>query len=207
MKKIYLIRHGQSEGNVGPVRQSPETLLTQKGIHQAEIVAERLCHLSFDLLISSPFKRAHQTAEIISRKTGKNILESDLFIERKRPSEQINQLKDSEKSINSEMSYIQAFKENRKYKDGESFEEMVQRAKKALSFLEEASNDCIVVVTHGMFLRVLCALVLLKEQITPENCLEIMKTLKTTNTGISIIEKSEEGWQLVTWNDQTHFSD
>jgi broad specificity phosphatase PhoE len=208
MKKIYLIRHGESEGNAGPIRQSPESPLTEKGIYQANKITERLQHLDFDLLISSPFKRAFQTAEIVSEKTGKKIIQNELFIERIRPTEQIDQPKNSEESIHSEMLYGQAFKENKKYKDGESFEEIVQRAKNALSFLEEQPNEHIVVITHGVFLKVICALVLLQNHINSENCFEIITNLKTANTGITTIEiKPNENWKLVTWNDRAHFAE
>ena len=208
MKKIYLVRHGQSEGNIGPIRQSPESPLTETGQKQASLLAERLSHLEFELLISSPFKRAYQTAEIISSKTGKQIIKNNLFIERKRPSKQINQPKDSEDNIQSEIKYNQAFKEDKKYKDGESFVEITQRARDALSFLDEKTNKSTVVVTHGIFLRVICAIVLLKESVTAENCFEMIKTLKTANTGITVIEKDEyDEWHLITWNDHAHFAE
>ncbi len=208
MKKIYLVRHGQSEGNIGLIRQSPENPLTERGQRQAHRLSERLSCLEFDLLVSSPFTRAYQTAEIISNKTGKQIIENDLFIERKRPSEQINQPKDSEDNVQSEIEYNQAFKENKKYKDGESFVEITQRARDALSFLDEKTDISTVVVTHGIFLRVICAIVLLKESITAENCFEMIKTLKTANTGITVIEKDEyDQWRLVTWNDHAHFAE
>lgn len=208
MKKVYFVRHGQSEGNVGPTRQSPESPLTNLGKEQSQKLAERLIHLELDLLVSSPFKRTLETAKIISEKTNIEIIENELFIERKRPSEQINQLKDSNNNITSEQEYNKAFKENKKYKDGESFEEIVQRAKDALDFLNEQPYENIIVVTHGVFLRVICALMVLKDSITAENCFEMMTTLKTANTGITVIEKDvHNNWQLVTWNDHAHFTD
>jgi alpha-ribazole phosphatase len=208
MKKIYFVRHGQSEGNVGLIRQSPNSPLTQTGQKQANLLAERLSHLEFELLVSSPFKRTRQTAEIISNKTGKQIIESELFIERKRPGEQINQPKDSKDNIQSEINYNQAFRENKKYKDGESFEEIVQRAKDALDFLDKQPHKNITVITHGVFLRVICALVLLEDSITPENCFKMIMNLKTANTGVTVIEKSaENSWELITWNDHSHFAE
>lgn len=208
MKKIYFVRHGQSEGNIGPIRQSPESPLTETGQKQASLLAERLSHLEFELLVSSPFKRTRQTAEIISNKTGKQVIESELFIERKRPSEQINQPKDSKDNIQSEIDYNQAFRENKKYKDGESFQEIIQRAKDALDFLDKQPHKNITVITHGVFLRAICALVLLRDSITPENCFKMIMNLKTANTGITVIEKDNyDNWRLVTWNDHAHFAE
>jgi len=84
-KTVYLIRHGQSEDNVREVFQSPESPLTKKGEKQAKNIAKRISKLSFDILISSPFKRAKQTAEIIAKKTNKKLELSELFTERIKP--------------------------------------------------------------------------------------------------------------------------
>lgn len=131
-----------------------------------------------------------------------------MFIERKRPSEQLGKPKDGEINIASEREYSKSFLDNRKYKDGESFGEIIDRAKSALEFLEAQKEYEIVVVTHGMFLRVICAVVLLKDSVTPKTCFEFMVTLKTKNTGITVIEKGEDGkWQLITWNDHAHFAE
>ena len=42
MKKIYFVRHGESEGNVGLYVQTPEEPLTKEGIKQAEILSKTL---------------------------------------------------------------------------------------------------------------------------------------------------------------------
>ena len=208
MKKIYFVRHGESEGNIGPVRQSPETNLTSTGLKQAHILAERLSAIDFDLLISSPYIRTHQTAEIISQKTNKPIIFSDLVIERKRPSEQIGQLKSSENNIQSEIEYAKAFVENKKYKDGESFEEIRDRAKQALEFLDGQDYDSAVVVTHAVFLKVICGLVLLGEHMNAENCFKLIKNLKAHNTGITVIQKdSNNNWRVMVINDYAHFAE
>ncbi len=208
MKKIYFVRHGESEGNIGPVRQSPETNLTSTGLKQAHILAERLSHINFDILVSSPFVRTYETAKIISEKTHREIILNDLIIERKRPSEQIGQLKSSESNIQSELEYAKAFVENKKYKDGESFEEIRDRAKQALEFLDGQDYDSAVVVTHGIFLKVICGFVLLGEQLNAENCFKLIKNLKAHNTGITVIQKdSNNNWRVMVINDYAHFAE
>ena len=208
MKRVYFIRHGESEGNIGLFRQSSDAPLTEIGKEQAQIVAKRLSNINFDILITSPFKRTLQTSEFISRETGKNFIQSDLFVERKRPTEQLGKSKDSKENIESERNYLEAFRKGDKYKDGESFGEILKRANDALSFLSSLKEENIIVVTHGMFMRVICACILLKESINPESCFGFMKNLKTTNTGITIIQKDDKkDWSLITWNDQSHFAD
>lgn len=68
--KLYLIRHGQTDMNKRRKYQgSIETDLNQQGIVQAQRAAEAL-PANIDALVSSPMRRALQTAEIISTHTG-----------------------------------------------------------------------------------------------------------------------------------------
>jgi len=85
-KVVYFVRHGESEANVAPVFQSPESPLSERGRHQAQLIAERVSQLRFDALISSPFARARETAQVIAQATEADVEYSDLFVERLKPS-------------------------------------------------------------------------------------------------------------------------
>lgn len=69
---LYLIRHGQAEGNVRRVVQGSADLpLTERGRQQATLLARRLAQeVQFDLLVTSPLQRAHATAQAIAQATG-----------------------------------------------------------------------------------------------------------------------------------------
>ena len=78
---IYLIRHGQTEWNiVGRYQGRKDIELNPKGIEQAKQIREKLKDIRFDVIISSPLKRAFQTASIITN--SKNIITDDRIIER-----------------------------------------------------------------------------------------------------------------------------
>lgn len=66
MKYIHFIRHGETLMNRKHRHQGPDELLTEKGIKQAGKVALSLRDWEIDTLVSSPFTRARQTAEIIA---------------------------------------------------------------------------------------------------------------------------------------------
>jgi broad specificity phosphatase PhoE len=68
-KTIYFVRHGQSEHNVSPVFQSPDSTLSEIGKKQAEAIAKRLSKLQFETLITSTFDRAKETAGLNNEKT------------------------------------------------------------------------------------------------------------------------------------------
>lgn len=61
---LYLIRHGESGANVTN-RDLPDAALTPAGQVQAASVAGYLAHEGIHLVISSPLRRALETAEIL----------------------------------------------------------------------------------------------------------------------------------------------
>ena len=65
---IYLIRHGDAEKS-SPAKKDAERKLTPEGISAIESAAEGWKNIisSFDYIVSSPLKRAVQTAEIIAK--------------------------------------------------------------------------------------------------------------------------------------------
>ena len=66
MKKyFYLFRHGETTYNVGGFvqGQTNNSVLTEKGVEQAFRVGEILKNYPIDVLVSSPLKRAQQTAQ------------------------------------------------------------------------------------------------------------------------------------------------
>lgn len=61
--RLYLIRHAQSTGNKkGELQGRADTVLSESGIKQARSLSKKL-DLNFDIIFSSPLKRAQQTAE------------------------------------------------------------------------------------------------------------------------------------------------
>ena len=80
MKKIYLVRHGESNGNASGVYQNADTPLTEKGRAQAEFIASRCEKFAIDFIVSSSMKRAVETAAIVNKKLNKLSEISDLFV-------------------------------------------------------------------------------------------------------------------------------
>jgi len=212
-KIVYFVRHGQSADNVAPVFQSPDSPLNDTGKQQAESIAKRVSKLSFDALIASPFERAKQTAEAIAKATDKKVEYSELFVERIKPTyingkpytdEKANTLwKEWEKSL---------YTPNMRAEDGENFDDLIARADKALTFLQNKTEQSLVVVTHGYFLRTIVARVLLGNLLSGEAFRNIQRTTTMENTGITVLQYRESfeekpTWHLWIYNDHAHLAD
>ena len=64
---VLMTRHGQTDQNVEKrVQGKADIELNATGIEQAKITSEKLKDEKIDIIISSPLKRAKQTAEIIN---------------------------------------------------------------------------------------------------------------------------------------------
>ena len=63
---LYLIRHGQTAWSLtGQHTGRTEIPLTEQGEHEARKLAELLCTVSFDHVLSSPRQRAWQTCKLV----------------------------------------------------------------------------------------------------------------------------------------------
>ena len=83
IKHFYIFRHGQCPFNVsGHIQgQRFNGNLTAEGRRQAARTAERLKDKHITLIVSSPMKRAMQTAAIVAGRCGAPILIDHRFIE------------------------------------------------------------------------------------------------------------------------------
>lgn len=211
-KLVYFVRHGQSEANISPVFQSPDSRLTEKGKEQAAYIAERLSHLSFETLISSPWQRAKETSEIISEKVGKPAEWSELFRERVKP-ERLNgkSYKDPEADELWQRWEESLYTPGLRVEDGENFDDLLARADNALEFLLKRPEKVMVVVTHGYILRTIFARVLLGRELTGPAFRHFHGRATMENTGLSALKfgktsenLEENSWHLWIYNDHAH---
>lgn len=79
---IVIVRHGETALNAARVLQPPDELLNERGIRQAERVAERALSFGASAILCSHLPRARMTAEAISRTTGLPIELEPLLEER-----------------------------------------------------------------------------------------------------------------------------
>jgi len=208
-KTVYFVRHGQSEGNATPVFQALDSPLSKKGKEQAEYMAERASRLSFETIVASPLTRAKETAEIIAEKTKKKVEFSDLFVERIKPTKLMGRAYGDPEAEGLYTDWrTSLFTTGKRVQDGENYDDIVARAKKALEYIEQRPERELLVVAHGIFLRTILAYVLLGDAITDRGFEHFQEHIEMENTGLTILKYGESrqglSWKLWVWGDHAH---
>lgn len=141
MKKIYLIRHCEVQG------QPAQAPLTNKGHTQAIALSEFFRDIPIDRIISSPFVRTIQSIEPLAKILNLEIETNDLLTERVLSSENLSDWLEKLRATFDDFDL--------KFEGGESSYEAVKRI---VSVVEEVLNSeaqNTIIVTHGNLLSLL----------------------------------------------------
>lgn len=208
MKKIYFVRHGESEGNALRIHQSKETPLSEIGESQAKIVALRFSKIQADKIIASPYTRARQTSQAIADRNDLQVETCELFSERRGPSELIgiSQLSEQSKQVRADLhTHLLDQDGNWQYSNEETANEFAKRAEEALEFLRQRPEENLVVVCHALILRMIFTKIL-NPNGDLKNLYDIYDSFDLTNTGISVAKYDDEKqrWQMDCINDYSH---
>ncbi len=159
--KLYIIRHGQTEWNVEKRLQGwKNSPLTQKGRSDAERLAERLKDINFDYIYSSTQERAFKTAEIIKKDRNIDIIKLETLKEIGFGKWQGMKIKDIEVEYkNNYNTYMDTPHLYQPIEGSESFQDIFERAKKALDRIIENGGENVLIVSHGVTIRVLIAII------------------------------------------------
>jgi len=148
--KIYLIRHGQTTGDVEDrYGGSYDDELTDKGKIQASELANKIGNSGIQVLFCSPMIRAQQTAKIVKAKLGCEIKTIESLRERNK-----NGILSGMTKNEAKVKYPKLVEELRDYRNqiqgAESQGDFVERIKKAFVEVTSVVNySTIGIVTHG----------------------------------------------------------
>jgi alpha-ribazole phosphatase len=157
MAKLYLIRHGETDYNNELRFQGQIDIpLNQKGIEQAEKVAEFLKDVPLQVIYSSSLQRALTTAEIIGRAKGIEPQATDALREMSFGIWENMNSKDIQKKYAKEWKDFFAKPANTKIPQGESMSDVQKRAYPVVQqILDEHPEGDVAFVAHGGIIRVL----------------------------------------------------
>ncbi len=156
LTKFYIVRHGQTDGNVQMLLQGQMDIpLNETGRQQAKKTADKLKNIKFDLAFSSDLMRAKETTEIVALEHKLEVQTTQLLRERHFG---VNEGKtyDALKTFDTLFQSL-SYSEQRKIKsanDAESDEEITTRL---ITFIRETAmthpGKTILVGTHGGIMR------------------------------------------------------
>lgn len=149
--KIYLIRHGQTTGDVEDrYGGAYDDELSDKGKLQAHELANKLSNSVIQILFCSPLKRAQQTAKILKEKLNCEIKTIKNLRERNKNGILTGMTKNEAKATYPEL--VEELKDYRSQIQGaESQDDFAKRIKEV--FIEVTNDEnysTIGIVTHGM---------------------------------------------------------
>lgn len=158
MLTLYLTRHGETQWNIERRLQgSKDSPLTERGLNQAKNLRDRLKSENIDVIYASPTKRALDTAKIIAEANDTPIVVCDDFKEVGFGEYEGKYIKDLPMIGNNNF-LEEMFCGNHEIKlvNGETLLDVKARTfKKLESILKEDENKTILIVTHGMALKVI----------------------------------------------------
>ena len=193
MSRLFLIRHGETEGNALRIVQRPDVPLSPRGVTQAERLASRLASEGVARIVSSDYARAVATAEHLQRATGAPLSFEPLLQERN--------FGDLRGTPYADLGF-DMFEPDYAPPNGETwpvFHARIDRAWARVQALAAAAAGNLAVVTHGLVCRSLAArhLVLADGEVVPE---------RWENTSVTIVDWPAP-WRVRLLNCIAHLDD
>src|SRR5580698_3053862 len=152
MGKLIMVRHGESEGNRDRrFTSSPDVPLTELGRQQAREAAQRIAkRFAPERIISSPYRRARQTSEIIAGELGlpievvNDLHERELGVLKGQSYDLLRDLAGQDSGYDPKRGWLW------RPEGGESYEDVRKRVMVAIEDLRRRyPEDELVVVSHG----------------------------------------------------------
>lgn len=197
---LYIVRHGQTEFNLSQKLQGTcNSNLTELGVSEAKLLAKKLRGIDFAKCYSSHLGRAVDTAKIliegrdIPHQTDERMAEMSFGSWEGKEKETLLAVWPD--------AYRIFFEAPDKYmpEDGETYEEIFERAGSVIPMLlEEAREKNILLVSHGVWIKVFIALVKnrpLKELWAPPYI---------QNTALTVMESDGNQFHMVLEGDISH---
>lgn len=201
---VYFVRHGVTDSLEKGIIQNDNDSINETGRCQAKKLKEILNSYLIDIVVSSPHRRAVETAKFIRDKISIN----QLFMEVKKPREVVGKKKNKETMRIKEITYQGHLNDpDWHYSDEENFRDLTVRGTKVLDFLKSQRGKKVVVVSHSNFMTLLFGLIVFEQDFSMDTFLKFKKIVNLYPAGISMFICDSKGWKLQYWNSTSHLLD
>ncbi|WP_410767928.1 histidine phosphatase family protein [Fontibacillus sp. BL9] len=196
--KLFLIRHGQSIGNLFLDEDLPDSPLTSTGLLQADKVASFLGRKSVTRIVSSPLIRAMQTAMPLSDLLSIPVeIWMNLYEYREGPAFYSLPRKEIQKFVPDVVLPDEILEPGWRCPGGENRETVENRAKSIVRQVRRCTDDSIALFAHGMLIDFLIREIL---QLSSGSNIEFVQA----NTCINCFELNENGVKVLSMNQTEH---
>lgn len=201
MTEFIIIRHGETAWNAdGRIQGHTDVPLTDKGLEQARLVAERLRDERIDAVYASDLQRATVTGQAIAEGRGLEVITTTLLREAYLGEWQGMTLAEVEDKFPAEFANYRRDSINNRPPGAERLESVISRCRQFLDEVTaERPNERVAVGAHGGSVRGLVAVAL---GLGPE----LYRRLRLDNGGITIIETKDGRPVLKLLNDTCHLT-
>ena len=173
---IVIVRHGETDGNAARVLQRPDVPLNERGMRQAEQLAQRLAAPGLVHIVCSDLLRARMTAAPLAARSRIEVEENPLLQERN-----FGDLRGTAYAALAE----DPFGPNFAPPNGEDWPTFHARVAEAFTFIvtrRRGAGGTLVVITHGLVCR---ALVERHAQVAPG----ALVPERFDNTGVTVLHE------------------
>jgi probable phosphoglycerate mutase len=197
---LWLVRHGESAGNLDPgLRRSDDPPLTARGREQAARAAAALAAAGVDAVLSSPLRRARETAEVIAAAAGLEAGAVAGFAEVGMGALADAGTPEGRAEREAIFGAWLAGDFRRAFPGGEDFAAVMRRVGEGLRALSaRAPGSRVALVTHRMAIAAAAALC------APGGLAEAPGACPSGS--ITTLRPEGGGWRLVSWGDARHLA-
>jgi len=198
-RKLYLVRHGESEWNKLQRIQGHKNIpLSEMGRYQASKLAKRLKNEEIDLIYSSDLKRAFETAKIVGDELGIEVTPLEAFREIRMGVWEGLSIEEVIKNYPEEHLKWMNEPHNFHLEGAETLLDLQKRSIKAVNKIFEANpNKNIMIVSHSATIKVIILGILNMD-------LSYYSKMSLNNVSLSIIEFRDYNNVLKLLNDTCH---
>lgn len=199
---LYLVRHGETELGGKLVHQPPTTPLSERGREESYLRAERMRVLTPDIVLTSDYTRALETARIIGLRAGVAPTVAGLFREVVAPSSLFGASHFSPRTF----WYVllsTLFRRNPswRYGDAENYADLSDRVRRTETYLRALAEkyETVVAVSHSMYITVMISYLTKKRMLDARDLILTLLHVKRIKNGDIVhltYDEKTEAWEL-----------
>ncbi len=185
------------------IHQRRDTALSEHGRKQAETLTKRFKGSGVELVLSSRYDRASETARMIGKKLGRRVVRTALLDEWRIPTEMEDKHFMSKRAHDFLMLQRERIDDDRwHYSDEENTYDLKRRAGRLVRYLSARKEESAIAVTHTAVINMLVALAVFGDGMTGTDFLRFKKVFHPENASVTEVEIEDGSVKVLTFNDR-----